>query len=251
MFLIILYFVNQVDSSNSTFSSENSTSTLPDISDKITESSTEESTATNTILENNTTTSSPSTPLTVIAANETFTNISTEKPIFFSKILASNEFRWLTVQGEELFNSSHLIKVQTLICRIGVDNGTVEKCAVEEDVNSILAMEPNLIVTKVVYTFFHDGTFGIKFVTVKIWVVNADKVGNEILQSFSVIYLWAGNETEQINNVVDRSGRPGYIKGKPLLLGQLVKNTTREGMIHIIDKFKKFLDVSVIIMSYL
>lgn len=169
--------------------------------------------------------------------NQTFqrTSItnSTESNKLLSSLLSSPIYEWLNIK-EDLFNFSILIKVQISLCRI--QNHEIKKadavvCSVVEDADSLIGLDDNLVVKNVQYTIYHNGTDGIKAVNAKIFLENTEDLLGSIEQSFSVVYRWIKNEdlkyTEQL---VERSGRPGYIRGKPVLLGQLIRNTTEKGL---------------------
>ena len=84
-------------------------------------------------------------------------------------------------------------------------------------------------VVGVSYVFQHNGTEGISSFKAKIYLANISDAQNHVRQSYSVKYEWS-SPSNISKNVFQRSGRPGYMQGKPLLLGKLVKNLT-EGKI--------------------
>ncbi|KAK0079827.1 hypothetical protein PV326_008514, partial [Microctonus aethiopoides] len=76
------------------------------------------------------------------------------------------------------------------------------------------------IVRKVFYIITHNGTMGIKKIQMNIELGN---VSTSFYQHFDVQYQWADNNDEDL---VYRSGNPGYLIGKPLIIGTLKFNTT-------------------------
>nr|CAD7263612.1 unnamed protein product [Timema shepardi] len=77
------------------------------------------------------------------------------------------------------------------------------------------------VVKNVHYDITHNGTQGIVRVAAYFWLTNISLSMSEILQSFSVKFLWA----EQDKIPFHRSGRPGYIVGKPVMAGRKVTHT--------------------------
>nr|CAD7598028.1 unnamed protein product [Timema genevievae] len=77
------------------------------------------------------------------------------------------------------------------------------------------------VVKNVHYDITHNGTHGIVRVAAYFWLTNISLSTSEILQSFSVKFLWA----EQDKIPFHRSGRPGYIVGKPVMAGRKVTHT--------------------------
>lgn len=68
------------------------------------------------------------------------------------------------------------------------------------------------------YLFIHNGTEGIKNVSVYYKLGN---VTNSFYQEFEVTFEWNGTSRDK---VFIRSGNPGYQIGKPLIIGKLLKN---------------------------
>ncbi|KAG7163571.1 B9 domain-containing protein 2-like [Homarus americanus] len=67
---------------------------------------------------------------------------------------------------------------------------------------------------------------GITDVQAKVYFTNVTDVMTHFTNNFGVEYIWASSEHDVI---FKRSGHPGYIIGKPILLGKLVTNVTEEG----------------------
>lgn len=73
----------------------------------------------------------------------------------------------------------------------------------------------------------HNGVEGIVEVRAMLRLGNMS-VGKRLQrQEFSARFVW---EASLDMEVFERSGRPGYVVGKPLLLGHVVENVTEEGL---------------------
>ncbi|XP_071528268.1 tectonic-1 [Panulirus ornatus] len=82
------------------------------------------------------------------------------------------------------------------------------------------------IVSSIHYIFIHNGTQGIVQVQAKVYLIDMNNGTTHFTQNFHAQYIWASVEN---NNVLKRSGRPGYVTGKPVLLGKKIGNTSEEG----------------------
>ncbi|XP_042231395.1 tectonic-3-like [Homarus americanus] len=120
-----------------------------------------------------------------------------------------------------------LLPVKVFLCRI---ENNEEKCT-ETNINYI----PQPVYTygvcqnvaqSIHYTLIHNGTEGITDVQAKVYFTNVTDVMTHFTNNFGVEYIWASSEHDVI---FKRSGHPGYIIGKPILLGKLVTNVTEEG----------------------
>lgn len=80
---------------------------------------------------------------------------------------------------------------------------------------------------KVEYVFYHNGSNGIKEVIVKMYLTNfTHKLSDEhvyFYQEFSVKFIWMDR---LITYSDQRSGNPGYLTGKPILVANLLINET-------------------------
>ncbi|KAF2366300.1 protein of unknown function DUF1619 [Trinorchestia longiramus] len=136
-----------------------------------------------------------------------------------------------------IFNDTLLCEVRVILCF--TSNETV--CYNASDHKSLLTQCD--VVTEVNYLFFHNGSEGIKSVTAKVTVKDVCsktltsqrslnsfdedlKVELSLKQKFTVEYRWAQNEEKLVR---ERSGRPGYWRGKPLLFGRVMHNVSEEG----------------------
>ncbi|KAK7053122.1 hypothetical protein SK128_022278 [Halocaridina rubra] len=84
------------------------------------------------------------------------------------------------------------------------------------------------ILSDVKYSFIHNGTDGIYDILAKVYFTNVTDFSVQVVQKYSVSFYWASSKAK---TAFDRSGRPGYILGKPLLMGNLIKNVTDDGVI--------------------
>ncbi|XP_037793327.1 tectonic-3-like [Penaeus monodon] len=82
------------------------------------------------------------------------------------------------------------------------------------------------VVSNIFYQFTHNGTEGLSKVHAKVHLTNISSQMTQSSQTFETKYMWASSEDLII---FERSGRPGYVYGKPLLLGKHVENVTEEG----------------------
>ena len=76
------------------------------------------------------------------------------------------------------------------------------------------------IVTAVKYSIVHNGSVGINSIDV---YFNIGNVSRRFYQQFEIVYEWAGLDKERSFSL---SGNPGYIFGKPLVIGSLKANKT-------------------------
>ncbi|XP_008555137.1 tectonic-1 isoform X2 [Microplitis demolitor] len=79
----------------------------------------------------------------------------------------------------------------------------------------------NNIVKQIRYTITHNGTMGIK--SIKLYIVLGNFSDN-YYQHFEVKYEWAGFYDDDI---IYTSGNPGYITSKPIVIGTLMKSTSK------------------------
>jgi tectonic-1/3 len=77
-------------------------------------------------------------------------------------------------------------------------------------------------VKKIKYVIHHNGSDGIKDIDVHFQVAN---VSNIFKQEFEVHYKWA-NLNESL--ILERSGNPGYVAGKPIFIGIQILNKTND-----------------------
>ena len=77
----------------------------------------------------------------------------------------------------------------------------------------------SFIIENVSYTIYHEGIDGIKAVDVDIDLTNITDVASSVVQRrFSVDYKWF--DAFPGKPATTLSGRPGYLRGKPLLLAR-------------------------------
>ncbi|XP_012276916.1 tectonic-3 [Orussus abietinus] len=85
------------------------------------------------------------------------------------------------------------------------------------------------IIQSVRFVIIHNGTMGIK--NIDIYFKLGD-VSDKFYQNFEVVYEWA--DKDRINTF-DISGYPGYIIGKPIIIGTLITNKTSDEEIQFIS----------------
>ncbi|XP_016838374.1 tectonic-3 [Nasonia vitripennis] len=76
------------------------------------------------------------------------------------------------------------------------------------------------IVKKMRYMIYHNGSEGIQNIEVQIQLAN---ISDSFKQEFEIFYKWIGLNQSL---VFERSGNPGYIAGKPILIGTQTVNKT-------------------------
>nr|XP_050855328.1 tectonic-3-like [Vespula vulgaris] len=93
------------------------------------------------------------------------------------------------------------------------------------------------IIKGVKYLISHNGTFGIDSINIHFLMGN---VSQQFYQSFEVSYEW--NDRNE-KTIFDRSGNPGYIRGKPLIIGTIKTNKSNNAEFHYVsfNKTKSFL----------
>ncbi|XP_068242172.1 tectonic-1-like isoform X2 [Palaemon carinicauda] len=82
---------------------------------------------------------------------------------------------------------------------------------------------------RVKYVIRHNGSKGILNVKAKIYLTNLTDAQRQVRQGFEVKFEWQSSDKQE--SVLERSGRPGYLRGKPLLMGKLVENRTEEDIL--------------------
>ncbi|KAK3871507.1 hypothetical protein Pcinc_023349 [Petrolisthes cinctipes] len=82
------------------------------------------------------------------------------------------------------------------------------------------------VVRHIHYIFTHNGTMGIVEARANVYLTNLTKDMVRFSQMFQSKFVWASAKEQM---VLERSGRPGYIIGKPVILGTLVGNVTEDG----------------------
>ncbi|XP_066980200.1 tectonic-3 [Macrobrachium rosenbergii] len=100
----------------------------------------------------------------------------------------------------------------TVVPRVSYRNGT---CS-----NAIISIK---------YTFQHNGSEGILYVKAKIYLANLTEAQRQVTQGFEVKFEWLSSDKRE--SLLERSGRPGYVQGKPLLMGKLIENRTEEDVL--------------------
>lgn len=112
------------------------------------------------------------------------------------------------------------ITIQTLTCYNLI--GQQVSCDIEDPPEPYfdnLKMTCNNIVLKVDYTIFHNTSQGILSAHVNI-ITGSVTIG-PVVQSFSVKFKFVGVVDNVTDNIVKRSGNPGYIDGQPVIAGVL------------------------------
>lgn len=79
------------------------------------------------------------------------------------------------------------------------------------------------VAKRVRYIIYHSGSDGIKNIDVQFQLANVSK---SFKQEFEVIFKWFGLNQSL---VLERSGNPGYIAGKPVIIGTELNNSTDDG----------------------
>ncbi|XP_015111820.1 tectonic-3 [Diachasma alloeum] len=147
--------------------------------------------------------------------SETFTNISLISNSLFMKNV--------TIRDSEC-SRNVCIPIDSRFCgNSGVCNGTVSpKGLCDGGVCSN-------VVRRVTYVIHHNGTSGIQRARVFVEVGNTSR---SFHQYFQVKYEWI-NEFDRKGGVVARSGNPGYLIGKPIIIGTLVtSNITKTNVLN-------------------
>ncbi|XP_045600338.2 tectonic-1 [Procambarus clarkii] len=130
-------------------------------------------------------------------------------------------------QDSNYLSEDQLLPIKVFLCFL--DNNE-ENCT-ETDINDMpqpvytVGVCENVALS-IHYIFLHNGTEGIFQVQAKVYLTNVANTMTYYKQSFHVKYIWASVKDE---TAFKRSGHPGYIIGKPILLGKLVDNVTEEG----------------------
>ncbi|CAL4091035.1 unnamed protein product [Meganyctiphanes norvegica] len=131
----------------------------------------------------------------------------------------------LYIENDDFLYSDQLLPVTTFLC---INENETEVCV------ESLIQEPefsngscNNIVSSVKYIFIHNGTEGIIEVQAKIQLENISENETWMKQNFEIKFIWL--EVENKSEIFIRSGRPGYITGKQLILGHLIENETETG----------------------
>ncbi|XP_064094911.1 tectonic-3-like [Macrobrachium nipponense] len=100
----------------------------------------------------------------------------------------------------------------TVVPRVSYKNGT---CS-----NAIISIK---------YIFQHNGSQGILYVKAKVYLANLTEAQRQVIQGFEVKFEWLSSDKQE--TLLERSGRPGYVQGKPLLMGKLIENRTEEDVL--------------------
>lgn len=133
--------------------------------------------------------------------------------------------------------NSTLIKPTRFIC-YKTKNGK-QTCAMESKVPNYSPKIDNAtascqnVLQRLNMTIFHDGVAGIKKIRTEYLLVNLSlEETSQFFQEFIVSYKWMNasfprNETYEwsdipIPRVYDRSGNPGYLVGKPVIIGRKI-----------------------------
>lgn len=95
------------------------------------------------------------------------------------------------------------------------------------------------IVIGVKYLIVHNGSMGINNINV---YFNIGNVSRSFYQQFEVVYEWVGLDKEKSFSL---SGNPGYIFGKPLVIGTLKINKTNNMKTIIFNKTDSFLTLPI------
>lgn len=131
------------------------------------------------------------------------------------------------ISVNDLANNLQLLPVTGFLCQ--PVNG--EEHCVETNLNDVPQPTYTLgecknVVSSVRYVLGHNGTEGFSSVRANVHLINVSNSMTRLTQSFSARYIWASTKDTV---VFERSGRPGYLTGKPIILGKLMDNTTEEG----------------------
>ena len=128
-------------------------------------------------------------------------------------------FTVLPQNAQSTLDFQQLIQVQTILCR---KNNCTEIAQGE-----LIEIDCDEVVTGVRFDFIHNGSEGIKSVFLMITTSEFDDKQEFVKVKYEVQYHWQeGFDTFEKRK---RSGRPGYLDGQPIILGQLVTNTSSKG----------------------
>ncbi|XP_043280751.1 tectonic-1 [Venturia canescens] len=155
------------------------------------------------------------------------TDLSNNNSHLFTKMY--NNFT--VVSSPHLFNSSFLssdnhtcpssvcLPLQTYYCWKTWSNCSTIKVLNQRCVDG----ECEDVIKRVRYTFFHNGTTGVRNVELRLMLGN---VSQSFKQHFQVVYEWVSEGKEEKHW---RSGNPGYAFGRPIVIGSLMSNATNDG----------------------
>ncbi|XP_063875004.1 tectonic-3-like [Scylla paramamosain] len=128
----------------------------------------------------------------------------------------------------ETTNKTNMMQITPYLCQ--TDTNDEETC-IEVELTDIPTPaytngECTNTIRRLDYIFVHNGVEGMVEVRAMIRLGNTSLEGRLQRQEFSARFVW---EESLDKEVFKRSGRPGYVVGKPLLLGRVVENVTEEG----------------------
>ncbi|XP_073987663.1 tectonic isoform X2 [Rhodnius prolixus] len=123
----------------------------------------------------------------------------------------------VNISNLEAISEEHLVTISTILCVDG--NGCLETKQIPEPIYDHTSNLCRNTIKSVQYVIRHNGTSGIKEAQCTITLHNI-YLNVAFKQEYKVTFEWAKNES----NIFERSGTPGYIDGKPVITGNLVKN---------------------------
>ncbi len=130
------------------------------------------------------------------------------------------------------------IPVDVQLCeRYGDGTTCVQPSTSKDDGGALLMPRPTLncanVLKELRLEIHHNGTSGIEQVIVRVFISDLEPQGdNYIVQRFGYSHFWTGTRNVSYadkSSPVPRSGNPGYLKGKPLIVGML-KKTDEDGV---------------------
>ncbi|XP_069936864.1 tectonic-1 [Cherax quadricarinatus] len=146
---------------------------------------------------------------------------------YINKKLVINAAPSNVALDSKYLSDGQLLPVKVFLCLVD-DNE--ERCT-ETDVNNI--PQPvyksgvcENVALSINYVFIHNGTEGIYHAHARIYLTTVANTMTYLKQDFDTRFIWASVKN---NTVFERSGHPGYIIGRPILLGKLIDNVTDEG----------------------
>ncbi|XP_011497165.1 PREDICTED: tectonic-3-like [Ceratosolen solmsi marchali] len=157
-------------------------------------------------------------------------------------LFPSNFINFTIIATPSKFNSQYIVQdCPKAVCQsinVFICSGSLIVCNANETVKTTCS--ENICynaVKKIVYVIQHNGSEGIKSIDVHFRLAN---VSNSFKQEFEVRYKWI-NANESL--IIERSGNPGYIAGKPIFVGTQLLNKTNDMEIKYIafNKIYKYL----------
>lgn len=116
--------------------------------------------------------------------------------------------------------SNICLPITPFVCEGSVTN--IDECAEVDTVENPSLDNDTIRCTNVVqtvkYVVHHNGSEGILKMEAFFWLTNITLTDDVLTQDFEILFTWFGKQRKPFR----RSGRPGYIFGKPIMAGKKV-----------------------------